>query len=150
LVLQQFPEAVLLLAGPGDPDQERLSAIPGRNVRDLGAPDEFEKADALAACDLFCLPSAHESFGLVYIEAWLYGKPVICGSAPACRELVADGVTGLWGTQHPGDLARTIVRLLSDERQRSEIGLNGRQRTREYFIWDRCIEQHLQVFSNHS
>ena len=79
LVLQWCPDAVLLLAGPGDADAARLAQIPAENVRDLGCPSEQEKADAYAACDIFCLPSAHESFGIVYVEAWSYGKPVLCG-----------------------------------------------------------------------
>ena len=147
LVAHQIPEAVLLLAGPGNPDVTRLAAIPANSVRDLGIPDESEKADALAACDVFCLPSAHESFGLVYIEAWSYGKPVICGPAPACRELVEEGRTGLWSSQQPKDLARAIVHLLEDKQERAKLGARGRQKVRESFTWDRCLNQHLQAFS---
>ncbi|MDB6003076.1 MAG: hypothetical protein JWR15_63, partial [Prosthecobacter sp.] len=87
LVLRKCPDAVLLLAGPGEADEDRLAKISPESLRDLGCPQEQEKADAYAACDVFCLPSAHESFGIVYVEAWSYGKPVICGTAPASREL---------------------------------------------------------------
>lgn len=88
LVMRQCPDAVLLLAGAGDADESRLNKISPESVRDLGSPSEQDKADAYAACDVFCLPSALESFGIVYVEAWSYGKPVICGTAPASRELV--------------------------------------------------------------
>jgi glycosyltransferase involved in cell wall biosynthesis len=95
LVLEKVPEALLVLAGPAFGDfSELVSQTPSSSVRDIDVPDETEKADVLAACDVFCLPSAHESFGIVYVEAWSYEKPVICGTAPACRELVQDGVTG--------------------------------------------------------
>lgn len=56
---------------------------------DLGATDEATKQHPLAACDVLALPSEAESFGIVYVEAWVYCKPVICGTAPASRELVS-------------------------------------------------------------
>ena len=99
LVLQAFPEACLLLGGPGDPCHDELSKLPHGSFRDIGLASERTKADALAACDVFCLPSSHESFGIAYVEAWSYGKPVICGTAPACRELVDNGKSGLWADQ---------------------------------------------------
>jgi glycosyltransferase involved in cell wall biosynthesis len=50
LVLKEFPQTVLLLAGPGGADYQKLKeAIPAECLRDLGVPDEFGKADALAA-----------------------------------------------------------------------------------------------------
>ena len=106
LVLARVPDAILLLAGKGgDEYAYLLHQLLADSFRDLGIVDDSTKAAVLAACDVFCLPSAHESFGIVYIEAWSRGKPVICGTAPACRELVEDGVTGLHATQVPAELA---------------------------------------------
>jgi glycosyltransferase involved in cell wall biosynthesis len=113
LVLQAVPEAVLILAGPaGEQYQELLAKIPARNVRNLGIPNELIKADAIAACEIFCLPSAHESFGIVFVDAWSYAKPVVCGTAPACREFIVNGETGLWASHDPEELAEKLVALL--------------------------------------
>ncbi len=114
IVLQEFPEACLLLGGPGNPPSETLAGLPHDSYRNLGLASERTKADALAACNLFCLPSSHESFGIAYVEAWSYQKPVICGTAPACRELIEDGKSGLWADQNPANLAAKIKRLLRD------------------------------------
>ena len=146
LVLRRCPNAVLLLAGPGDADQQRLSHIPSVNVRDLGCPDEEQKADAYAACNVFCLPSAHESFGIVYVEAWSYGKPVLCGTAPASRELVEDGVTGVWADQQPQQLASSLLWLLLDPEYSQRLGSAGLEHQRLKFTEERMLDSHLKAW----
>jgi glycosyltransferase involved in cell wall biosynthesis len=146
LVLQEFSPAVLLLAGPGGSDYQKLKdAIPAESLRDLGVPDEVGKADALAACDIFCLPSAHEAFGIAYVEAWAYGKPVICGLAAACRELIQDGVTGLWADQDPASLAKKILSLLQQPDLRERLGRDGRARQQRDFTTESVARVHVEA-----
>lgn len=145
-VLHAVPDAVLVLAGAaGGEYRELLAAIPGCNVCDLGIPDETEKADAIAACDVFCLPSAHESFGIVYVDAWSYGKPVICGTAPACREFIVDGKTGLWASQRPEDLAEKLTILLSNPNLRDAMGKAGKREQAERFNNDIFCQKHFDA-----
>ncbi|MCF7787571.1 MAG: glycosyltransferase family 4 protein [Prosthecobacter sp.] len=146
LVLRQCPDAVLLLAGPGDADEAMLANISPENVRDLGCPPEQEKADAYAACDVFCLPSAYESFGIVYVEAWSYGKPVICGTAPASRELVEHGVTGVWADQQPQQLSHSLLRLLMYPDLRHRIGLAGLRHQLVNFTTEQMVGCHLKAW----
>jgi glycosyltransferase involved in cell wall biosynthesis len=151
IVLQSCAEAVLLLAGPGGTEHEKLKeALPAGSLRDLGVPDEFGKADALAACDVFCLPSAHEAFGIAYVEAWAYSKPVICGPAPACRELIENGVTGIWAEQDPADLAKQIVVLLQQSELRERIGREGYARQNRDFTPKNVAKIHLQALGDSS
>ncbi len=145
-VMRQCPDAVLLLAGPGDADADRLIKISSESVRDLGCPSEQEKADAYAACDVFCLPSANESFGIVYVEAWSYGKPVICGTAPASRELVEQGVTGVWADQQPQQLAHALLRLLMFPDQRHRLGLAGLRHQLLNFTTSHMVGCHLKAW----
>jgi glycosyltransferase involved in cell wall biosynthesis len=147
LVLEKVPEAVLILAGPEMADFSRLvSQIPSYALRDIGVPDEIEKADALDACDVFCLPSAHESFGIVYVEAWSYAKPVVCGTAPACRELIQDGVTGYWSGQIPVKLSARLIDLLLNRSLRLEMGMEGRATQTKRFNEDAFLTTHLDAF----
>ncbi len=150
LVLEQCPEAVLLLAGPGKEDEAEaaslLAALAPGSVRDLGIPGEEEKADAYAACDLFCLPSAHESFGIVYTEAWSYGKPVLCGPAPAPREWVRDGETGLHCAQTPESVAGAMLRLLRDPAECRRMGEAGRAFQKSHLTWDGVTASHAAAF----
>lgn len=147
LVLQKCPDAVLLIAGPGDADHARLSNIPATSYRDLGCPSEQEKADAYAACDMFCMPSSHESFGIVYVEAWSFGKAVICGTAPASRELVEDGVTGLWSDQQPKQLAHCLLRLLTAPDLCRSIGQAGLRHQQSHYTAQNMVSMHLSSWS---
>jgi glycosyltransferase involved in cell wall biosynthesis len=146
-VAAKVPEAVLILAGPGQlGSQDQLVQLPFHTVCDVGIPNEIEKADALAACDVFCLPSAHESFGIVYVEAWSYAKAVICGSAPASRELIENGRTGLWSSQHPDDLAEKLVLLLRNSQLRECMGAAGLALQRAQFNERTFLDVHLKAF----
>lgn len=148
LVLRRVPDAVLTLAGAGGEQYaELLARIPARNIRDLGVPDEIKKADAIAACDVFCLPSANESFGIVYVDAWSYRKPVICGTAPACREFIADGRTGLWASQVPEELAEKLILLLQNPDARAAMGEAGKLEQTERFNYDIFLQIHLKALS---
>lgn len=146
-VLERHPKAVLLLAGPTREDfSDELRALDGDSIRDLQVPDEQTKADALAACDIFCLPSAHESFGIVFVEAWSYGRPVICGPAPACREWIREGQTGLWAEQTPDSIARSIVQLLDDPEGTRQMGSAGRQFQQTHLTAENFLLTHQNAF----
>lgn len=146
LVLRIVPDAVLILAGaPCAKYQDLERKIPTRNLCDLGIPDEIEKANAIAACDVFCLPSAHESFGIVYVDAWSYGKPVICGTAPACREFIIDAKTGIWANQIPEELSERLVALLENGDLREKLGQAGRLEQLRRFNFDVFLRTHLSA-----
>jgi glycosyltransferase involved in cell wall biosynthesis len=147
LVIEKVPDAVLILAGPRMGDFSRLVAqIPRCALCDIDVPDENQKADALAACDIFCLPSAHESFGIVYVEAWSYGKPVVCGTAPACRELVQDGLTGYWADQNPLKLSEILTKLLVNKQLQQEMGMEGKRTQMRRFNESAFMTTHLDAF----
>lgn len=142
-VVEAIPKAVLLLGGPGESGSLDL---PTGSFRNLGVLDEQEKADALAACDVFCLPSLHESFGIVYSEAWSYAKPVVCGPAPAPREWVEDGITGLWSDGLPEGIANALITLLSDANLREKLGAAGQALQRARLSWESVLPLHLERF----
>ena len=144
IVLEAIPDACVLLGGPGDSHQSELEKLSPESFRDLGLASERTKADALAGCNAFCLPSSHESFGIAYVEAWSYRKPVICGTAPACRELIEDGKSGLWADQDPENLAAKILRLLQHPDMAKSMGEQGYSLQQERFSWSVVAKAHLR------
>jgi len=86
--------------------------------------------EQIAACyakaEIFALPSMGEGFGLVFLEAMAFSKPVVAAAAGGATDVVEDGINGL--LVPPGDterLAETLDRLLGDEPLRLELGKRG-------------------------
>lgn len=99
-------------------------------------PDE-EKLDLLDACSVLVLPSRSDSFGIVFLEAWFYGKPVVGADAGGIPGLVRDGVDGLlvpFGDVK--ELALSVQKLLMDREYARRLGEAGRHRVIEQFTWD--------------
>jgi glycosyltransferase involved in cell wall biosynthesis len=144
LLRQTVPAARLISVGPeGDLPYPDVAG----GVLDLGRCTDQDKADALAACDVFCLPSTQEAFGIVYIEAWAAGKPVVGGPAPAVRELVREGVDGFCVPQEPEAVAAKLAELLSDQELRLRLGAAGRDRQQREFTWRKVAATHRDAYA---
>ncbi len=100
-----------------------------------------EKSAALDACDVYAMPSAHETFGIGYLEAWLHGKPVIGGDIPPLREVIAHGVDGLLVPQKIDDIARAVTRLLDAPELRRQMGRAGNAKLHERWEWDLVMDR---------
>ena len=100
-VWEATPNTHFVFVGPASESRAREMAETDPRVHYLGRVDEQEKADALAACDIFCMPSVHEILPAVYLEAWTYARPVIGGSAPGLAELIEGNNAGIVVEQDP-------------------------------------------------
>jgi glycogen synthase len=103
-------------------------------VEFLGYVDDDRLAEEYASCDIFVAPSTYESFGIIFIEAMSFGKPVIGCSSGGMPEIIVDGVTGI--LVPPSDsveLARAIQRLASDAALRIQMGRAGLARFSECY-----------------
>lgn len=110
-------------------------------IIDIELATDQLKADALDACDVFAMPSRHETFGLGYLEAWVHERPVVGGDIAPLREVIAHGVDGLLVRQRPDEVAEAIVRLLDDPALRGAMGRSGLAKVRERWDWDRVIDR---------
>jgi glycogen synthase len=112
------------------PEQQRRCKL-------LGFRSEQEKNDALAAAQLFALPSRTDTFGIVYLEAWCYELPVIGAYAGGVPDVIDDGETGFlvpFGDVY--SLARRIDQLLRDRGLARRMGQMGRARVLRELTWD--------------
>jgi glycosyltransferase involved in cell wall biosynthesis len=140
-VLEAVPHAVLVAVGHDGGESTPLPPLAA--YVDLGAASDEEKTDAIAACDAYCMPSVGESFGIAYVDAWAYGKPVIAGPAPAPGEMVADSGGGLVVEQDPREIAAALVVLLGDPGRARSLGEQGRAHQRRHWTWARVWERHV-------
>jgi glycosyltransferase involved in cell wall biosynthesis len=112
------------------------------NLDDL---TEGEKQDALAACDLLCVPSEGESFGMVYFEAWAYKKPVVGLDLPVLRETIGAANAGILVEKNPQEIAHGISVLLSDSELRGQFGANGHRLALGH-KWEEAAKHYLQGY----
>lgn len=135
LVWQRLPEVRFAFVGPRTAYSCHLFAG-GCEARilELDTVSLQEKTDALAACEVLCVPSSQESFGAVYLEAWVLGKPVVGGDAPAVAEVITDGVDGFRVSPQPAEIADRIITLLTNPGLREQMGRAGWAKAQR-FTW---------------
>jgi glycosyltransferase involved in cell wall biosynthesis len=136
-------DANLAYIGPGTPFSRRFFERRGRPwLRILGKVSAQEKWDAIEAASVVCLPSAHEAFGRIYLEAWSKNKPVIGGRIPAVKDVIEDGRSGLLVTPgSAGELSQALARLLTDPTLAAQMGERGAQRVRDRFNWPQVVRR---------
>lgn len=145
----------LFIAGTGELEDQLKNYAKRRGLENkvhfLGfLPDEQLK-QAYADCDIFVLPSVarSEAFGIVQLEAMIYGKPVINTQLPSGVPHVSiHGKTGL--TVPPSDakaLAAAINRLAADKKLREKLGKNAAERVKSRFDEDIVIRRLYRLLS---
>ena len=116
-------------------------------IVDIERASGIEKSAALDACDVFAMPSLHETFGIGYLEAWLHERPVVGGDIPPLREVIADGVDGFCVRQRASDVAGAIQRLLDDPALRASMGRAGAAKLREKWDWNLVIDRVEEAYT---
>lgn len=102
------------------------------------------------ACDIFVAPSRFESFGLIFVEAMIFGKPVIGCRAGGMPEVVVDGETGYLA--EPGDassLAACLEKLISDAGLRRRLGEAGRRQYESHFTVHQMAKSVVDFLASH-
>jgi glycosyltransferase involved in cell wall biosynthesis/GT2 family glycosyltransferase/SAM-dependent methyltransferase len=99
-------------------------------------------------CDVFVAPSLYESFGLIYLEAMAWGKPVIGCNSGGIPEIIENGVTGfLIRPDDDHDLAEKII-LLQDGTMRQKMGECARESVKRNFSIEKMVNHTLSVYNS--
>ena len=126
----------------------QLSPAEQERCHVLGPVDEQTKRDLLAAGSVFVMPSRSDSFGIVFLEAWLAGMPVIGAAAGGVQAVIDDGVDGFLVPFGDVDaLAGRIEQLLQDRNLAQRMAENGQKKTLGRYTWDRVYQILRQVYS---
>ncbi len=145
-------QVALVLAGPSSPDFERwLLEQPTAQwpwLKRLGPLPLADRADFFAAVDVFSMPSRTDSFGIVFLEAWANGLPVLAAAAGGVPDVVRDCEAGYLVPF--GDLDRLAYRLgslLDYPPLARSLGATGRALVAHGYTWDdrfATLEGHTQ------
>jgi len=157
-IIKEDPEIVWVVVGVGDYADELAKVIGKHDIqyatRFVGEIDDEALAAWFTLCDVFVMPSIQigadvEGWGIVYLEAALFGKPVIAGNAGGAPEAVQDAVTGyVVDGNKPDEVKDVIMKLMKDENLRKKMGTAGKARVEKEFMWKEQIGKILKVLHN--
>ncbi len=148
----RFRECELVIAGDGDGAyaaslRERASRKASRErIRFVGWLDGDRKAAALAAAELFVLPSAQENFGLAALEAMAVGVPVAVSRAVDLSDEIEAADAGWVFERTVSGLSAALMAALADRVELRRRGENGRQIVRRKFLWPVIAEDLKELY----
>jgi phosphatidyl-myo-inositol dimannoside synthase len=131
----------LVVIGTGD-DLPRLQSLASEldvadRIHFLQDLARSEMAACYAHADIFALPSAGEGFGIVYLEAMAFAKPIVGAACGGTTDLIEEGYNGLLVPPHNiGSLSGALDRLLKDEGLRQALGRRGAERVRREYQFE--------------
>jgi len=102
-----------------------------------GEVDEETKRDLLAGATCLVLPSFYEAQGIVILEAWAQGIPVVASRVGGVPHLVSDGVDALlFAWSDVAALSRAIRRIIENPTEAAAMGRAGRAKASSKFTWE--------------
>jgi phosphatidylinositol alpha-1,6-mannosyltransferase len=140
---ERYPNLVYVMTGDGEYRREletlvQRYGVAGR-VRITGYVSQAELEQLYYRAEVYISPSLEEEgdvegFGIAFVEASAYGKPVIAGRSGGVTDAVANGETGfLVDPNDAGEIKRKLVALLDDETLREQLAKAGRARVATKF-----------------
>lgn len=151
-IIQKYPNLIYIIIGQG-PDKDRLDQL----AIDLKVRANLifitDITDQQIACyydraDIFIMPSRLENktdvegFGIVYLEANSFGKPVIAGDSGGVGDAVLNNKTGiLVNPKENKDITQAIFKLLDDENLMNKLGEQGKKRVLNEFQWSKQVNK---------
>lgn len=142
----------LVIAGDG-PEHDRLRATVERlgladRVDLVGRLDAAGVASAMSHAVAVVVPSRMEAFGIVALEAWRSGAPLVMTSRGGASEFVRDGIDGmLVDPEDVGALSRALSRICDDADLRAALAEAGSRRVRE-FTWTSVARAYEDLYAN--
>ena len=142
LVWEKHPKAHFIFAGPRTKHSEELFTNQrDARITEIGTISEADKINFLSGCDIFCMPSVGESFGMVYLEAWMFRKPVIAADTETSKCFIENGHDGLLVRQNAPSIAKAIRTLIEDTALRRELGENGYSKVTSQYTWQKIASK---------
>ena len=150
-VLTSFPNAKFVIVGSGN-ERESLEELSKKlhvtnHVVFSGKIQRTFLPYFYSACDVFVIPTQGEGFGMAFLEAWSCCKPIIVTRyAPEIAKLVSAYGGGLIVGDSSSVLSDAIVKLLSNNALRDEMGRIGRYIAESKYSWKKTALANVQVY----
>lgn len=148
-ILKHYPGATLHFYGMGVREEELKQKVKELDLEKHiifegykhNLPDELQKSSVI------WMPSLWEAFGLVFLDGFAAGIPVVAFDLAAGNEIVQHEVNGLLATPYSAeDLARQTLRLFTEPSLRSRVVAGGRQALEQQFNLDLMTRKYLDFY----
>ncbi|MFZ0543900.1 MAG: glycosyltransferase family 4 protein, partial [Candidatus Promineifilaceae bacterium] len=126
---------------------QKLSDREKEWIRPFGIISDEEKQALLSETEMLLLPSRTDSFGIVLLEAWSYGRPVIGANAGGIPGVIDDGRNGL--LVEFGDvlgLAGAIRQIIENPAQKAALGQAGLEKVNTVYQWEQVGDRVEAVY----
>ncbi len=148
-VWQRQPNVHFVFFGPQtEASRAWFAKLHEPRITVIESPCQALKSSAIHACDLLCVPSVKESLGVVYLEAWQAGKPVIAGDIPVLRSIVEHGNDGFLCPPNPVNIAEKIERILSNKSLKRSMGQAGKRKVEQCYSWPAITKTLNQIYQS--
>jgi len=137
-------DAELIVAGPNYGYE--VGKIEDKHIHFLGALDREKLVAVFKHSDLVVLPSYHEGFGIVLIEAMAAGKPVIAYDNSSMPELARDGENGFCVKTGDTEALADAIMKLNDPLLRESYGNKGKEIVFREFNRQKMIDKVLELY----
>lgn len=149
-IYTKFSNTTLTVAGGGPQlaDMKKLSNSLGISdrVKFTGVISHVKMMQLMNECDIFILPSWDEAFGVVYLEAMSFKKPIIGIRGEGITDIIKDGVNGLLiKPKDVGSIIEKLSLLIESEDLRIRIGNAGYQSIKQ-LTWENSASEVLKVY----
>ncbi|MEM9656876.1 MAG: glycosyltransferase family 4 protein [Planctomycetota bacterium] len=150
-ILEHRPDAKIVFAGDGDlrgPLEHRAWELGVQHaVRFLGAMDpNGDLVNLFKSTDCVCVPSRNEPFGIVVLEAWAAGKPVVATQNGGPRDFVTHGEDGYLVFDNANSVCWGVNTVFGDFTHAQWMGQRGRVKAAYGFAWDAIAEKTESVY----
>ena len=155
----RYPDIVGVIVGGGK-ERQKLTALIQKLqlesvVEMVGYQPPAQTMAYMEACDIFCLPSWSEGFGIVYLEAMAHGKPAIAVEGQGISEVIEHGRTGLLvPPKNVQMVVESLKRLLNQPELCAEMGKAAKSLVHKKFSWEhnahKCMELYQEILSRKS
>ena len=150
--MSDLPEAHLLLVGH-QTDASYVTRIHQevearglqQQVTVLAGLSGQELVNAYHATDLLLIPSTHEPFGIVALEGWASGTPVLASKVGGLSEIVKPETGVLLDRLTSGSLASEVTKLLRQKDSLHRLAVQGRREVARY-SWAAHANQLLEIY----
>ena len=150
-IIKFYNNAKIVFVGDGDmraglEDTARHMNI-AHATRFLGHKSGKDLTYLFKATDCVCVPSRNEPFGIVILEAWSAGKPVVASVKGGPSEFVWNNVNGLKVYDNPDSVSWGVGTMFSDFDHAQWMGCNGRTTAENIFSWDIIADEAVSIYN---